>query len=210
MRWESLKFCYLVWLILEILWYISIDVFHWCIWNCCMSWAAMFINTLRLRQNGCHFTDDIFKCIFLNENVWILIKISLNCIPKGRINNIPSLVQIMAWHQWGDKPLSESMMDSLLINWPQWGKPSVCKHIKALTKWTTFCRLFPNAFSWETICVSWLKFYWSLFWRCQFRIRHHWIWQWLSTCLVPNHYLNQCWLIINSMGQFNKDITQVL
>ena len=31
-------------------------------------------STLRLRQNGHHFTDAIFKCIFLNENVWILIK----------------------------------------------------------------------------------------------------------------------------------------
>ena len=27
------------------------------------------VNTLRPRQNGCHFPDDIFKCIFLNENV---------------------------------------------------------------------------------------------------------------------------------------------
>ena len=26
-------------------------------------------NTLRLRQNGRHLPDDIFKCIFLNENV---------------------------------------------------------------------------------------------------------------------------------------------
>ena len=27
------------------------------------------LNTVRLRQNGRHFPDDIFKCIFLNENV---------------------------------------------------------------------------------------------------------------------------------------------
>ena len=27
------------------------------------------IITLRPRQNGRHFADDIFKCIFLNENV---------------------------------------------------------------------------------------------------------------------------------------------
>ena len=53
------------------------------------------VNTLRPRQNGHHFADDIFKCIFLNENVWILIKISLKFVPKGPINNIPSLVQIM-------------------------------------------------------------------------------------------------------------------
>ena len=38
------------------------------------------------------FQDDIFKCIFLNENVFILIKISLKFVPKGQINNIPSLV----------------------------------------------------------------------------------------------------------------------
>ena len=54
-------------------------------------------NTLRLRQNGRQFADDIFKCIFLNENVWILIKISLKFVPKDPINNIPALVQIMAW-----------------------------------------------------------------------------------------------------------------
>ena len=60
------------------------------------------------------FSDDIFKSIFLNENVWILIKISLKFVPKGPINNIPSLVQIMAWRRSGDKPLSEPMMVSLL------------------------------------------------------------------------------------------------
>ena len=31
------------------------------------------INTLRPKQNGRHFADDIFKCILLNENVWITI-----------------------------------------------------------------------------------------------------------------------------------------
>ena len=73
----------------------------------------LFLNTLRLRWNGHHLTNDIFKCIFLNENVWIPIKISLKFVPKGPINNIPTLVQIMAWRHLGDKPLSESMMVSL-------------------------------------------------------------------------------------------------
>ena len=71
------------------------------------------VNTLRPRQNERHFADDIFKYIFLNENVWIPIKISLKFVPKGRINNIPALVQIMAWRRPGDKPLSEPMMVSL-------------------------------------------------------------------------------------------------
>ena len=51
-----------------------------------------WFNTLRPRQNGRPFADDIFKCIFLNENVWIPIKISLKFVPKGPINNIPALV----------------------------------------------------------------------------------------------------------------------
>ena len=77
---------------------------------------GQWINTMRPRQNGHHFTNDIFKCIFLNESVWISIKISLMFVPKVRINKIPAkkkipaLVQIMAWCQPGDKPLSEPMM----------------------------------------------------------------------------------------------------
>ena len=55
------------------------------------------IDTLRPRQNGRHFADDIFKCIFLNENVWIPIKILLKFVPKDPINNIPALVQAIIW-----------------------------------------------------------------------------------------------------------------
>ena len=81
-------------------------------------------NTLRPRQNGHRFADDTFKRIFLNENVRISIKISLNFVPKGPINNNPALVQIMAWRRSGDKPLSEPMMVSLLthicVTRPQW------------------------------------------------------------------------------------------
>ena len=41
------------------------------------------INTMRPRQNGRHSADDIFKSIFLKENVWISTYISLKFIPKG-------------------------------------------------------------------------------------------------------------------------------
>ena len=85
-------------------------------------------NTLRPRQNGRHFAD-IFKCIFFNENAWILLKISLKFVPKVRINNIPSLVQIMARRRPGYKPLSEPMMVSLLthicVTRPQWVKANI-------------------------------------------------------------------------------------
>ena len=72
--------------------------------------GSWHINISRPRQNGRLFADDIFNCIFLNENVWISIKISLKFVPKGLINNIQALVQIMAWRRLGDKPLSEAMM----------------------------------------------------------------------------------------------------
>ena len=48
--------------------------------------------TLRPRQNGRHFSDDIFKWIFLNGNVWISINISRKFVPRGPINNILTLV----------------------------------------------------------------------------------------------------------------------
>ena len=57
------------------------------------------LNTLRQRQNGCHLADTTFKCIFLNENFSIFIKISLTVVSKGPINNIPALIQIMAWRR---------------------------------------------------------------------------------------------------------------
>ena len=72
------------------------------------------LNTLRLRQDGRHLADDIFTCIFLNVEIWISIDILLNFVPKGQINNIPALVQIMARQQSGNKPLSEPMTVCLL------------------------------------------------------------------------------------------------
>ena len=72
------------------------------------------------------------KCIVLNENIRISIKIS-PFVPEDPINNIPSLFQVMALRRPGDKPLSEPMMVSLLthicatrpqqaLNWKHWNK----------------------------------------------------------------------------------------
>ena len=54
-------------------------------------------------------TDDIFKSIF-NESVWITITILLKFIPKGPNDYKSALVQVMAWHRTGEKPLPESML----------------------------------------------------------------------------------------------------
>ena len=83
-------------------------------------------NTLRLRQDGRLFADDVFKTIFFDENIWILTNSSLRFVPKGQINYIPALVQIMAWRRPSDKPLSEPTVVSLpthiCVIRPQWVK----------------------------------------------------------------------------------------
>ena len=43
-------------------------------------------------QNGRHFADDIFRCIFMNENFCSFIKISPMFVPKGPIDNNPAWV----------------------------------------------------------------------------------------------------------------------
>ena len=91
-------------------------------------------NTLRPRQDGRHFADDIFTCIFFNGNCCILMKFSLKYIRKGPIDNNPALVQIMAGRRSGDKPLSEPMMVRLpiiCVTRPQW-----IKHIPTVISFT--------------------------------------------------------------------------
>ena len=84
----------------------------------------MEFNTLRPRRNDRQFADDIFRCIFMNENAWISIDISLKFVPKDPINNIRALVQIMAGRWTGATPLSEALMDKVVTHIcatrPQW------------------------------------------------------------------------------------------
>ena len=66
-----------------------------------VEYNAITFNTLKPKQNGRHFADDIFKCIFLNENVWITNKISLKSIPK-----CPMHICVTLWPFWRRLPLS--------------------------------------------------------------------------------------------------------
>ena len=95
----------------------------WYCWES-MAWQVPSHKHIEAETNGRHFTDDIFKCIFLNENVWIPIKISLKFVPKGPVNNISALVLMRAWRRPSDKPLSKPMMYSLpthiCVTRPQW------------------------------------------------------------------------------------------
>ena len=51
---------------------------------------------LSLDRMATNMADDIFKCIFLNENDGIPIQISLKVVPSSPIDNILALVQMMA------------------------------------------------------------------------------------------------------------------
>ena len=116
-------------------------------WSCSLMHICIArtqrVKSLRPRQNGRLFTDDTFKRSFLNENIRISTKNSLKFVPKGLINNIPALVQIMAcrlvrakplsalflimaWRRPDDKPLSEPMLvrslTHICVTRPQWVK----------------------------------------------------------------------------------------
>ena len=86
-----------------------------------------YVNTLRVRQISRQFPD-IFKCIFLNENMWISIKISLKLVHTDPINNIPSLVQIMAWRRPDNKPLSEPTRTTRMSVFWEYLQPPMITH----------------------------------------------------------------------------------
>ena len=105
-----------------------------CWW--CGRWphSHHLFNRLKPRQNGHHFPDDIFKCILMNENVWI----SLSCVLKFPIDNIPG----------ADKQLSEPMMVGLLTHIcvirPQWFNRLGCEWSGWLCKWHIQSHFYSN------------------------------------------------------------------
>ena len=126
---------------------------------------ANIINTLRPRQDGRYFADDVLKCIFLNENVWISLKIPLKLVPSGPINNIPALVQIMAWHRPGDKPLSESMLvfvpTYICVTPPQWVNENIWFLSLTASQWChSFTHSTLNIFiSHMIMCLHFVSFH---------------------------------------------------
>ena len=71
----------------------------------------LVLNTFKTRQNGRHFPDDIVKCKSSNENIYFDKYFTAVC-SRGPMNDIPALVQIMAWRRPGDNQLSEAITDT--------------------------------------------------------------------------------------------------
>ena len=85
------------------------------------------------------------------------INFSLKFLPKGLINNIPALVQIMAWRWPGHKPLSEPMMVNLLTNIcvtrPQWVKATLYRWLS--TRLQCVIKGVTAACTKPSICFYW-------------------------------------------------------
>ena len=69
--------------------------------------------------------DAIPQTTFSSAFSWRkMFEFRLKFVPKGAINNIPALVQIMAWRRSGDKPLSEPIMVGspalICVTRPRW------------------------------------------------------------------------------------------
>ena len=144
------------------------------------------VNTLRPSQNGRHFPDDIFKCIFLNENVWISIRISLNFVPKRPIDNIPSLVQIMAWRRSGYQ------------GWKVYWRIYASLGLNELKSWT-ICHardLWKLARSCKQLCLLCLPYPWSLPGAASLsgfqspRVEIHWVRQYLVYAVLFKNCYN--------------------
>ena len=68
---------------------------------------ASGVNSSPPGQNGRHFADDLFRCIFVNEKFFILIKISLKFVSKHLTDNnsafgldtglVPNRQQAIIW-----------------------------------------------------------------------------------------------------------------
>ena len=150
--------------------YIYIYMYMMCVWCVCANnkaqtitvnhtfWITLFehrhrsehlSNTFCVEVSSAPNVPMIYRRV--HENVWFPIKISLKFVPKGMINNIISLVQIMAWRRPGDKPLSEPMIISLpthiCIARPQWVKKEIFLQIATSANRQLTCSNF-NVLIW--------------------------------------------------------------
>ena len=130
------------------------------------------LNTLRpskMAANGLTTFSNAFSWMKKNIYIFQLIEISLKIVRNGPINHIPALVQIMAWHRLGDKPLSEPMTVSLqmhiCVTRPQWVKPKLTTPINLCSKsvlifnilFFYFNNPLPDCYLW---CWLWKKSVW--------------------------------------------------
>ena len=75
-----------------------------------LRWTTLIPDMDSPGQNGRHFADDIFKCVFMTEKFCISIRISRKFVSKGPIDKKSVLIYVMALRRTDDKPLPESIL----------------------------------------------------------------------------------------------------
>ena len=131
----------------------------------------------------------------MNANIRISIKISLKFVPKGSINNIPALVQIMAWRWPGDMPLSEPMMVRLLTH--------ICV---TRSQWVNAAALV-DSIRITSISKYVITINYSMFYKMHRVILYRVLLWFYHYSLVDPHYVRiRClpkyqWIILNSVGK---------
>ena len=116
---------------------------------------GVFLYSSPPEQNGHHFTNNIFQIHFCEWKVLILINKSLNFVPKGQINNIPALVQIMAWRRVCHNPLA---ICYIYIYW----KMCIvirCEHLRAVRCTSSF-KCSPAECWCMYVCINELGHHW--------------------------------------------------
>ena len=73
-------------------------------------YGHLALTHLPLDKMAAILADDMFNCIFLNENDGIPNLVSPKYVPRSPINNKPAVVKVMAWRRTDDKPLPGPMM----------------------------------------------------------------------------------------------------
>ena len=114
---------------------------------------------------------------FLNENIWIALKVSLKFVPKVQINNNPALIRIMAWGRPGYKPLSGPTMVRLLAHIcatrPHW--------VNDLVELGAGTRASNETINFGSKYIQ----HWHLNYATEF---HHLLKWWPVTIAAPNYY----------------------
>ena len=91
------------------------------------------------------------------------LKFHWSLLLRGSINNIPALVQIMAWRRPGGKPLFEPVMvrspTHICVPWPQWVKQKMFERDWEVSN--PFCIILMGRFifsqQYHTMCQLWLS-----------------------------------------------------
>ena len=96
------------------LWHVHLTTAALTMWRSINQWSEL---THWVRDKTATISQTTFSNAFSWKKIYeFRLRFHWGLFPKVRINNIPAVVQIMAWRRPDDQPLSEPMMFRLLVH----------------------------------------------------------------------------------------------